>query len=806
MRLFLFLFFAFFTFFAPSEAQKNTTYQYGKSKSYNAKQVQQKKKPVAKKRKVQGIMATVRPDQFPEIGMDLTDANWEAYNQKNGVSNRIDAPRIKKYVGAKILPTPISYIPTTAGNSQYKNMLVKSNVDNSWYFIDVDGRASALGGAVDVASLISNNVDNRITQGTDSKLYVASNRVSLTQNNTPPSLPINGDIWIRELTTGKKFVSFYNGSSWITEDISNEVSGNNTLPPSANLGGYKWWFNSADNSVWAIINSNWIKIYPSSLNASQLGNTTTITLSLANGVLYGVVPANSITYNELADGVVNTDKLTDGGIYEIDLADNIISTAKIQNGAVTNDDLSNDCISTSKIIDNAITFDKLDVNCVKSANVLDGTIVNNDIADLAITGAKVANNSLPISKLDATGTNYADLPFSDGTNVTWGNAEAYIPLYGNNALAWQNTTLRSFPHWNNEDYFDFSSNSSTFNSYGTGVGITLSSTDAGANENSMWKRNSITNKFARFTFSTDADPCVWEAAATGPQGEKLNGSKISINAAPNDPGDNWVKIAANGDTAYQEGITIKEHNLYADCINLGTASQALYYDANTKEITYGSAPTGGVTYTQGNGISLASNVITNTATNGSNSVQGNGLSATPFKLVGDVPTPSTLQYYGTNVNGARGYYDLPSSASKVMVQVSKGVPQTIAIGQTVGIANWSNSLASNSNAAFNLVTGVFTAPRNGYYIFSYHVKFGGVSGIFNESISTTITTPQPNSYNFSTVKFFQGGETIPPTLENFCLLYLSIGQQVAVKVNNSTSNTLIIGQDLDANSLSIHEL
>ena len=56
------------------------------------------------------------------------------------------------------------------------------------------------------------------------------------------------------------------------------------------------------------------------------------------------------------------------------------------------------------------------------------------------------------------------------------------------------------------------------------------------------------------------------------------------------------------------------------------------------------------------------------------SVTGGGKlnSFTPINLVGDVASPTSLQYYGTNSNSIRGWYDLPSGTESTMSITGKG--------------------------------------------------------------------------------------------------------------------------------------
>ncbi len=797
----------------------------------------------------------IKPNQFPVKNTpSATDA---IYSQTPPQGSTTPLPMQisfetarSKYFGALIISAPVSYIPTAIGNTNCTNCIVTSALNNKKYIIDPFGASTEIsgGGNVNAQSLISNNSNNLLNLGTDNKLNVsASNFISNNAGNeitlgtdaklfsqvsnvfytypygslVAPTATKQGDIWVSWEQGGKKFIRFWQGQQWVGVEVTPDTYENPTAPD-PNIVAYRFWLNTAQNEVWARVGSSWVKIYPATFNPSQFLNSSSIQYSIVNGSAVFVVADNGITTNHLADNAVTSSKIQPSAVGTNQLADNEVTTAKITDNTITNIDLASDCIATDniqdgtiqtndiadlavttqKIADNSITYDKLDVDAVHSANILDETIENND----------VANNTLMPSKF-APATNYADIHYFDGSSWITGPFSDNVVVKGPSLYKVAGSGNIAFDTKMREGYFDYQSDNFNTNagySYGNGVGLKLDYLDDVTDDkNALWKATTANGlyDYAKMTYSLLAPPTSHKGLSFErgikdvASGVLLRKSNLSLFATQYK---SWVDISVqDGGTG---GFKIYADEFYATNIASGASTNVLYINPANGRVTQSAAPTGGVVYTQGTGISLASNTITNTATNSSNSIQGNGLVATPFKLVGDVPTPSISQYYGTNNNGVRGYYDLPSSASKVMVQVSKGTIQNIAVGQTIGIENWSNSLASNSNAAFNMATGVFTAPRTGFYYFSYKLKFGGVNGIFNESIMTTITTPQPNSNNFSRILFFQGGEMIPPTLENSCLVYLSSGQQVAIGVTNSTSNSIVVGQDLVANFLSIHEL
>jgi len=100
------------------------------------------------------------------------------------------------------------------------------------------------------------------------------------------------------------------------------------------------------------------------------------------------VDVNSVGENEIIDGSVTTDEISDNSILPEDLnplvADYIVEQFHI----------SDDSVSSKNIIDKSITGDDLMDNSVSSKTLVDNSINTSDIADGSITNEKLASNAL----------------------------------------------------------------------------------------------------------------------------------------------------------------------------------------------------------------------------------------------------------------------------------------------------------------------------------------------------------------------------------------------------------------------------
>lgn len=142
---------------------------------------------------------------------------------------------------------------------------------------------------------------------------------------------------------------------------------------------------------------------------TSVADTPTIDLTVASGVLSGVVQNNSIDTVHLKDNAVTTAKILDGNITTAKVADNAITTNKIVDNAVTSAKIINDAVTTAKILNNnvttakiadgAVTDVKLASNSVTTVKILDSNVTTAKIANLAVTSGKIANSAVTATQL-----------------------------------------------------------------------------------------------------------------------------------------------------------------------------------------------------------------------------------------------------------------------------------------------------------------------------------------------------------------------------------------------------------------------
>lgn len=100
------------------------------------------------------LMGQVRPDQFPEE-LNPSDVNFEIYSQFNGVNSKTKPSSLAPLYGAKIVFTPIAYVPTSTGNSMNYNQFVEDPNGDQW-FIDIDGKG------LNLSANLSGDTDTRL--------------------------------------------------------------------------------------------------------------------------------------------------------------------------------------------------------------------------------------------------------------------------------------------------------------------------------------------------------------------------------------------------------------------------------------------------------------------------------------------------------------------------------------------------------------------------------------------------------------------------------------------------------------------
>lgn len=130
------------------------------------------------------------------------------------------------------------------------------------------------------------------------------------------------------------------------------------------------------------------------------GTNWSITMDGALNISQGALKDNTVTTNDLANGVITSSKLSNNSVDWSKIVDGSITSTDIANGAITSSKLSNNSVDWSKIVNGSIT----------SADIANGAIINSKLAnnsvdwskivDGSITSADIANGSITQEKLD----------------------------------------------------------------------------------------------------------------------------------------------------------------------------------------------------------------------------------------------------------------------------------------------------------------------------------------------------------------------------------------------------------------------
>jgi hypothetical protein len=770
----------------------------------------------------------------------------------------------KKTIAPAIITTPLTYNPPATGNVNNRDCIV-TGLNNKTYYIDPNGKAKELGGSNLVLSdLISADAFNELGLATgDGKLF--SKKASVTNtylNNTAPANPKAGDVWIVTETTGKKFLRFWNGTSWLGSEVTQETyePSANQAPDPLNPTGYRFWSNTFNNEVWAWGKWNgsttysWLKIYPGAPNTSQYANSPTIQygiytspsnnsqisfnlvpdaitntyladnavqneniqynaissnqlqdaavtpIKLATNGIAGytyvttatgvdLVPTSSITSNIsitttdsptlnlettingsnidisgfVEDGSINTDKLTNGGVYLEDLANGSVNSDKIVDLSVDNQDLKDACVNvdkiadlsiieskiannavvTSKIADDAISADKIDQNAVNTGHIEDATIMNNDIADLTITASKLTDIG-----------NYGDIFYYDGSNFTQGPLSDILCTDGTGIFKNANGCIEFQPHLLYDD-FDYHSYPNSY-SFGSGVGLKLNSANNNNEDNALWKTsaslNSTETDYMKMDFALldnlgNHKPLHFERGIrNGFTTLRAGGLDLAVGNV-----DGYFQLWATSNGSNYKGITGYQNSLYANNIASGTATELLYYNTATGEIKHGATPTAAGDNWGTQVANVASTLVGNGLTPLGVNVSPTGLPANTtfitnmkekFSISDMTDVAATAPTNGQTLvyNSTSGQY-VPSSPAgvKTRIKAKKNGIQLItgpSCGeQLAGVNSCSESYDVDNN--FDAVAGIFTVARTGYYL----VNARGYSG----SVYTPLATSTGNS-------------------------------------------------------------
>ncbi|PKF73914.1 hypothetical protein [Chryseobacterium sp. PMSZPI] len=174
-----------------------------------------------------------------------------------------------------------------------------------------------------------------------------------------------------------------------------------------------------------------------------------------------------------------------------------------------------------------------------------------------------------------------------------------------------------------------------------------------------------------------------------------------------------------------------------------------------------------------------------------------------------------------NANGYLEYSDgeqwiaLPLTApTKALVNASKSTAQSIASGSTVYISDWIETvdLGTTANGDFNPSTGVFTAPRDGFYLVSFNITLANGAIPKNTFIETAIESDR-NIENIQTYKTvnsypaFQAG-VVSNFISGNCnaIFNLKAGNTIKFSVKHNIGSARNTLNDGKFNNLSISEL
>ncbi len=169
------------------------------------------------------------------------------------------------------------------------------------------------------------------------------------------------------------------------------------------------------------------------------------------------------------------------------------------------------------------------------------------------------------------------------------------------------------------------------------------------------------------------------------------------------------------------------------------------------------------------------------------------------------------------------WHILPLKApTKAMVLARKTSSQSVTNNSTTQIINWST--VTDLGGDFNLNTGVFTAPRDGFFVVSFNVTIDSGPVLDNSKIETLIESDNTsgNIQTFKSIDSFPGDEsgTVTTYVGSSCnaIFNLKKGNTIRFKVYHTLGQdgtiikrdkVLYIGSGLDSgkfNTVSVYEL
>ncbi|MDF2553966.1 MAG: hypothetical protein K0R77_3241 [Chryseobacterium sp.] len=151
--------------------------------------------------------------------------------------------------------------------------------------------------------------------------------------------------------------------------------------------------------------------------------------------------------------------------------------------------------------------------------------------------------------------------------------------------------------------------------------------------------------------------------------------------------------------------------------------------------------------------------------------------------------------------------------TKALVNASKGSALAIANNSETYITSWTNEDVDTGNN-FDLATGTFTAPRDGFYLVSFNITLASGTIANNSYIETIIESDQltNNIPIYRTINSYPAFQASPPVINNFvsgncnAIFQLDAGKIVKFKVKHTLGGSRNTLNDAQFNNISISEL
>lgn len=149
---------------------------------------------------------------------------------------------------------------------------------------------------------------------------------------------------------------------------------------------------------------------------------------------------------------------------------------------------------------------------------------------------------------------------------------------------------------------------------------------------------------------------------------------------------------------------------------------------------------------------------------------------------------------------------LQSVPDKLNVVTKKDLASSIFVnGVITAVDNWTE--IEDSENSFNAATGVFTAPRNGNYLFTFSFALEPGSYVANSVVEAILQTPNPNDFRKSTVTYSAASSNILGSASISFVISLDSGQTITPAIFQNSGVDKHILTSIDGfNNFSVSEL